>query len=202
MQMIKMLVERGQSMTEDDVLVSRGKAGDSHAFIELWSRHKKRLFHSAQQILKNREDAEEAVQEAFMKAYLHLHNFDGRSQFSTWITRILINTALMMLRKKRGYVEISLSSSSGDQEGSDWELPDRTQDIESHYLGLERGKWLMKAIRRLPPTLRSVIEIQLTGDLPVSDIARSVGISVPAAKSRLLRARAALRNSLQVSQQY
>jgi RNA polymerase sigma-70 factor (ECF subfamily) len=202
MQMIKMLVKMPIDVTKDDVLVSRGKAGDSHAFIELWDRHKNRLFHSARQILKSPEDAEEAVQEAFIKAYLHLHSFDGRSQFSTWMTRILINTALMMLRKKRGRVEISLSSSSGDQEGSDWELPDRTQDIESRYLGIERGKRLTKAIRRLPPTLRTVIEIQLTREVPVSDIARSVGISVPAAKSRLLRARAALRDSLQVSREF
>jgi Sigma-70 region 2 len=85
----------------DEILVAAAKLGDRPAFAELWARHSKKSLQIAYQITKNREDAEDVLQEAWTKAYVHLKSFDGKARFSTWLTRIAINTALMTLRRKR-----------------------------------------------------------------------------------------------------
>ena len=94
--------------TEDEVLVAAAKVGDHSAFAELWNRHSKRAFSTMYRITKNRQDAEDGLQDAFLKAYVHLNNFDGRSTFATWLTRIAINSALMILRKKRAHPEAQI----------------------------------------------------------------------------------------------
>jgi RNA polymerase sigma-70 factor (ECF subfamily) len=180
---------------DDDTFVARARRGDSHAFRELWSRHHRKLFHVAFKILRNREDAEDVIQDSFLKAYTHLDGFDGRSQFSTWLTRIVINGALQVLRKKR-FVGISIDCGFGDEEGS-WDLPDRSPDAEANYLKTELDERLRAAIRSLPRTLRCVVELRLSHEGPLSEIAESAGISLPATKSRLLRARRNLRQSIQ-----
>jgi RNA polymerase sigma factor (sigma-70 family) len=120
----------------DDVLVAAAKLGDRPAFTELWERHSQCAFSAAYRITKNRADAEDSIQDAWMKAYLHLERFDGRATFSTWVTRIAINSALMMLRKKRNHPETSLETGEGD-DWRYWEIPDRSMDAETRLIARE-----------------------------------------------------------------
>lgn len=182
--------------SNDEMLVAAAKSGESRAFSELWNRHSKKIFNTMYRVTRNRQDAEDALQDAFLKAFLHLNNFDGRSSFSTWLTRIAINSALMILRKKRAHPEVSMDASADGESWQNWEVPDRRVNIEEHYVRSERERHLKRAIRRLRPALRNVIEIQQTHDGSVKEIAEMAGISVAATKSRLLRARTVLRRSL------
>jgi RNA polymerase sigma-70 factor (ECF subfamily) len=182
--------------TSDELLVTASKFGEDWAFSELWNRHSKKIFNTMYRVTRNRQDAEDALQDAFLKAYLHLKNFDGRSSFSTWLTRIAINSALMILRKKRSHPEISMDGSADGETWQNWEVPDRSVNTEEHYARRERERHLKRAIHRLRPALRNVIEIQQAHDGSVREIAEVAGISIAATKSRLLRARTVLRRSL------
>ena len=133
-----------------------------------------------------------------MKAYIHLNTFDGRSKFSTWLTRIAINSALMILRKKRSHPETSMDWSADGETWQQWEVTDKRVNIEDHYVTKEAERHLKRAIGRLRPGLRTVIEIQQS-DSSIREIADVAGISVAATKSRLLRAKTVLRRSLQSS---
>jgi RNA polymerase sigma-70 factor (ECF subfamily) len=181
----------------DEILVTAAKSGEHVAFSELWNRHSKKAFNTMYRITKNRQDAEDALQDAFLKAFVHLKNFDGRSAFSTWLTRIAINSALMILRKKRAHPEASMDWSPDGETWQQWEMEDGTANIEERYAREEGQQHLKRAIRRLRPTLRNIIEIQQLHDSSVKEIAEMAGISVAAAKSRLVRARTVLRRSLQ-----
>jgi RNA polymerase sigma factor (sigma-70 family) len=121
-----------------------------------------------------------------VKAYLHLNTFDGRAQFMTWLTRIAINSSLMILRRKRARPETSMDIGDGDT--SQWEIADQTKSVEELYTGQERVERLKRAICRLQPTLRNVVEIHQSEDRSVKEVAELAGISVAATKSRLLRA--------------
>jgi len=179
----------------DEVLVGAAKLGDRPAFGELWERHSYKAFQAAYRITKNRDDAEDSVQDAWMKAYVHLTTFDGRARFSTWLTRIVINSALMTLRRKRSRPETSMEFTDGET-WQEWEIPDKTMNVEELYSSHERIERLKRAICRLQPTLRNVVEIHQSNNGTVEEIADLAGISVAATKSRLLRARRALRKDL------
>ena len=181
------------------ILVEAAKSGNHSAFEELWARHSDTAFRSAYRILGNREDAEDTLQDAWMKAFVHLKTFDGRSKFSTWLTRIAINSALMVLRRKRSHPETSMDWSGDGETWEQWEVPDNRSNIEDLYLKKEAELKLEEAIESLRPPLRSVIEIQRLHYGTHKEIADAAGISVAALKSRLLRARALLRSSLQSS---
>jgi RNA polymerase sigma factor (sigma-70 family) len=179
----------------DEMLASRAKSGDMDAFVELSKRHANRVFQTAYRITKNRQDAEDALQEAFLNAFTHLKNFEGRSSFSTWLTRIAINSALMTLRKKRNSHEIPIDDGPvGNFVIREPQSP--MGDPESHYVRGERHKLLRKAIHRLPPIYREVIHLQETKEHSLREIAQSLGITVPAVKSRLSRAKNALRTAM------
>lgn len=130
-----------------------------------------------------------------MKAYVHLQTFDGRAKFSTWITRIAINSALMMLRRKRAHPETSIEVTDGET-WRHWEIADRTQDVEQHYVMHENAERLARAICRLNPILRVVVDIHQSDDRSVKEVAALAGISVSATKSRLLRAKTILRRAM------
>lgn len=179
----------------DEVLVAAAKLRDHHAFVELWTRHSRTAFNVAYRITRNRDDAEDAIQDAWMKAYMHLDTFDGRAKFSTWLARIAINSSLMVLRRKRACPETSMEIKDGDI-GRHWEIADQTKNVEELYARHERVEDLNRAIRRLHPTLRNVVEIRQSNDLSVKEVAELAGISVAATKSRLLRARKTLRKAL------
>jgi RNA polymerase sigma-70 factor (ECF subfamily) len=134
------------------------------------------------------------VQDAWMKANLHLNTFDGRSKFSTWITRIAINSALGILQRKRARPETSMEITDGET-WQHWEIADETKNIEELYASHERVEHLRRAICRLQPTLRNVVEIHQSNDRSIKEIAELAGISVAATKARLLRARKILRSS-------
>jgi RNA polymerase sigma factor (sigma-70 family) len=184
---------------DDEILVASAKMGDQSAFSKLWNRHSKRAFNTVYRITKNRQDAEDGLQDAFLKAFVHLKAFDGRSTFSTWLTRISINSALMILRKRRAHPEASMEWTTDGDTWQQWEVADREANVEEHYAKKEVEWRLELAIDRLRPTLRNVIEIQRLHCFSVKEVAEVVGISVAATKSRILRARTMLRRSLQSS---
>ena len=191
------IVDIDYSPTEmsDETLAARAKSGEMDAFVELSQRHANRVFQTTYRITKNRQDAEDALQEAFLNAFTHLKNFEGRSSFSTWLTRIAINSALMALRKKRNCHEIPIDGGPvGNFVIREPQSP--MGDPESHYVRGERHKLLRKAIHRLPPIYREVIHLQETKEHSLREIAQSLGITVPAVKSRLSRAKNALRTAM------
>jgi RNA polymerase sigma-70 factor (ECF subfamily) len=183
----------------DEDLVAAAKLRDHPAFAELWTRHSNTAFKMAYRITGNRDDAEDAIQDAWMKAYTHLNTFDGRAKFSTWLTRIAMNSALMILRKRRAHPETSMDWSADGETWQQWEMVDKKANIEEHYARKESRRRLNRAIHRLRPALRHIIEIQQSHDSSVKEIAQVAGISVAATKSRLLRARTLLRRSLRTS---
>ncbi len=181
--------------TSDESLVAEAKLGDRSAFGELWKRHSRTAFTKVYQITKNRADAEDVIQDAWIKAFIHLNTFDGRAKFSTWLTRIAINSALMALRRRRSRPEATLESADVET----WqirEFADKTTDVEEQYVTRESVERLKQAICRLNPQLRAVIEIQQTKDGQVKEVAELAGISISATKSRLSRARTILRRAL------
>ena len=179
----------------DEMLAARAKSGDMDAFVKLSQRHANRDFQTTYRVTRNRQDAEDALQEAFLNAFTHIKNFEGRSSFSTWLTRIAINSALMTLRKKRNSHEIPLDDGPvGNFVIREPQSP--MGDPESHYVRGERHKLLRKAIHRLPPIYREVIHLQESKEHSLREIAQSLGITVPAVKSRLSRAKNALRTAM------
>jgi RNA polymerase sigma-70 factor (ECF subfamily) len=177
----------------DEVLVRAAKLGDRVAFAKLWERHSKTAFHAACRIMKNRADAEDVIQEAWIRAYVHLKSFDGTAKFSTWLTRIAINSALMTLRRKRSRPETPMEITDGET-WRHWEIADERSDVEQDYIRGETAQHLRCAIRRLAPNLRVVVEIHQLSDGALKEIADLAGISVAATKSRLFRARTILRS--------
>ena len=183
----------------DEVLVAAAKLGNHTAFGELWKRYSNTVFNMVFRVTANRDDAEDAIQDAWMKAYTHLNTFHGRAKFSTWLTRIAINSALTILRRKRSHREDPLEWCVDGEGWQQWEVGDKRANVEEHYAKKETKRDLQQAINRLRPSLRIIIEIQQSHDGSVKEIADAAGISVAAAKSRLLRARTAIRRSLQSS---
>jgi RNA polymerase sigma-70 factor, ECF subfamily len=181
----------------DALLVSAAKSGDSIAFVELSTRHSEMILRRTYRIVKNWQDAEDVLQESFMKAFVHLNGFEERSSFSSWLTRIAINSALMLLRKRRGHLEIS-TDGIDDEFGvwHRWGPRDGAESPESRCARREREELLKGAIQGLPPLLREVVQLSHGQDRSMEEIAQFLGISVPAVKSRLARARTALRISL------
>ena len=181
----------------DDALVSSAKRGEHSAFTELWHRHSGRAFTKIYRITGNRQDAEDALQDSFLNAFTHLKTFDGRSQFSTWLTRIATNSALMILRRRKSRPSISMDSCVDGSMPPKWAAIDPAPDAEAEYLRLERDRRLKHAIDQLHPKLRGVVEMRVKQDHPLKDISARAGISLPAVKARLMRARGVLRQSME-----
>jgi RNA polymerase sigma factor (sigma-70 family) len=185
-----------ESHEPEKSLVEAAKAGKSTAFEALCKRHAQQLLRTALRITRNREDSEDAVQDALMRAFIHLRDFDGRSNFATWLTRIAINSALMILRKKRSSHEIAMAGT--DDSGADspgYEIPDRAPNPERRYAQSEKERILRRAVGRLRPTLREVVEIQQLQERSMRETADAMCISVAATKARLFHAKVALRKS-------
>jgi RNA polymerase sigma-70 factor (ECF subfamily) len=172
-------------------LVEAAKRGSHPEYAELCRRHSHVAFCMIQRITRNREDSEDVLQETLMRAFVHLDKFDGRSAFSTWFTRIAINSALMAIRKRKSTVG-TVPDNNIDAVSEAWRYPemiDPSPNPESHYAEREAERQVLQAVRGLPPMLRKCIEIRYAQDLSVAEVAAHVGISVAAAKSRLLRAK-------------
>jgi RNA polymerase sigma factor (sigma-70 family) len=171
--------------------------GDTWAFEQLYQQSAPRVLKTLYRITRNREDAEDALQEAFLNAFVHARDFGGRSSFTTWFTRIAINSALMILRKKRAHPEHSLDEDGGDA-GSPPKtciVADSAANPERLYAQAERERMLKVAVSDLRPTIRKAVEVGQLQDRSMRETAQALGISVAAAKARLFHARAALRRS-------
>jgi RNA polymerase sigma factor (sigma-70 family) len=176
-------------------LVEAAKGGQQGAFAALCEKHTQQLLRAAHRITKSREDAEDAVQDALIRAFIHLRDFDGRSTFSTWLTRIAINSALMILRKRRTLTEVTLDSSPEDTVGFVHEIADQAPNPEARYARHEQKRLLRQAVQKLRPSLRSAVEIRQLQEVSMQETADAMGISLAAAKARLFHAKAALRKS-------
>jgi RNA polymerase sigma-70 factor, ECF subfamily len=188
----------GQDKQGDVLLVLAACSGDAHAFVELSKPHSKRILLTLYRITNNWHDAEDALQEALMKAFLHLDSFHGKASFSTWFTSIAVNTALMLLRKRRGVLKIAIDNAGEVGTCSELDFKDTRENPEQCFERQQRADLIQSAIQRLPSALRKVVVLRYSGDLSIKEIALSLGISQAATKSRLLRARIMLRGFVQL----
>ena len=175
-------------------LISAAISGDYAAFSDLCQRYSSHLLSTAQRITRNREDAEDALQDALMRAFIHLRSFDHRAQFSTWLTRIAINSALMILRKRKRHIAISIDSSHQEEDRfSTFEVADDADDPECCLLKSETDQWLTREIGDLDQKLRIALEVWIAQGSSTKEGARRLNISTAAFKARVTRAKAALR---------
>jgi RNA polymerase sigma-70 factor (ECF subfamily) len=181
----------------DEELVAAAKGGDEVAFETLVKRHQQTIFLLALRYTRSREDAEDIVQQTFQRAFIHLLGFEGRSSFSTWLTSIAINHALILLRKRRALRELQIDDSSSDEGTSPaLEIADASPDPEASYLQGERARILSAAVGELSPGMQRAVELQELGELTTRETARHMGLSVSAVKTRLFRAKRSLAKSL------
>jgi RNA polymerase sigma-70 factor (ECF subfamily) len=186
-----------QAGVDEATLVSQAREGDTRAFGELVRRYEGKIFRLAQHVTQNREDAEDVLQETFMKAYEHLDQFQGNSKFYTWIVRIAVNQALMKLRRRK--TDKSVSIDENIDTGEDTivrEIAAWDEDPEQRFGRDELGRILDTAIQSLDTPYRSVFVLRDIEELSTEETADALGLSVPAVKSRLLRARLQLREKL------
>jgi RNA polymerase sigma factor (sigma-70 family) len=178
-------------------LVAAVKSGDASAFETLVKRHERKIFALAFRYTRVREDAEDVVQETFQKAFIHFHKFEGKSSFSTWATRIAINQALMLLRRRRALSEVTIDDSSSHEETTPAsELADAGPDPETTYVQKEEAQILSAAMRRLRPGMRGAIELCDLRELSNLEAAARLGVSVGTVKARVFHARRKLGETL------
>ena len=185
------------ALTDERLLVSRAKSGCSNAFGELYERHRLKIFRTVLRILGNRQDAEDAVQRSFQRAFTNVGRFREDSTFSTWVTRIAINEALMLLRQRRVSTPLSDSHNENDQTLSALDSRDEHPSPEQLLVKNELQTALLQAISNLRETLRSVILLKELQGLTIAETARRLGLSVSAVKARVFHARRYLRTYLE-----
>jgi RNA polymerase sigma-70 factor (ECF subfamily) len=185
---------------EDLSLVLDAQHGSMAAFEELVKRHERRMFRIAHNLLHHRQDAEDAVQEVFLKAFRKLQQFQGRSKFATWLARITVNEALAKLRREPAFWSSLAEDPQDEAEAeagiSPQEIRDWAPDPESVYTALELRELLEKNLRRLSPKARSVFLLHDVEGLSLEETAQALGLSVSAVKTRSRRARLQLREWL------
>src|SRR3954466_15048533 len=183
--------------TDEQVLVQAAREGDIAAFETLLKRYDRNVFRIANHITQNREDAEDVVQDAFLKAYQKLDQFQGNSKFYTWLVRIAVNEALMKLRKRKASKTVSIDEDVETDEGFvPREVTDWSPNPEQQYKQAELSGILEKTIQGLPSGFRTVFVLRDVEGLSTEETADALGLTVPAVKSRLLRARLQLRERL------
>jgi len=183
--------------TDELALVQAAKRGDVAAFEQLVKRYDRNIFRIAQHITQNREDAEDVVQDAFLKAYENLEQFQGNSKFYTWLVRIAVNESLMKLRRRRSDRTVSLDEDIKTEEDTmPREVADWAPNPEQLYKQGELKDILRKTIQGLPASFRTVFVLRDVEGLSTEETAEALDLSIPAVKSRLLRARLQLRERL------
>jgi RNA polymerase sigma-70 factor (ECF subfamily) len=188
---------RTQTASDDLVLVHACKNGDCAAFEEIVKRYDRKLFRIAQYLMHNREDAEDAVQEAFLKAFQHLDQFREDAKFSTWLIRIAVNQSLMMLRKRRSGREVSIDADFQSDDGTlPIEIADWAPNPEDLYQTAQLREILRKTLQKLGLGLRVVFVLRDIEGLSLEQTAEALGLSVVAVKARSFRARLQLRERL------
>jgi len=183
--------------SDDGGLVARAKSGSSGAFGQLYERHRARAYHTALRILRQREDAEDVVQQCFQRAFTNLARFRGDSRFSTWVTRIAINEALMLLRQRRANTPLTNTSYEDAESPFVLNLADETPTPEQTVAANELRAALIQAISDLRKNLRTVVLLREFQGLTNEETAQHLGLSVSAVKARVFHARRWLRGRLE-----
>jgi RNA polymerase sigma-70 factor (ECF subfamily) len=187
---------------DDLVLVDRVLKGDRHSFESLVRRHERRVFRVTLAVLGNAEDAEDAMQDAFIKAFRHLGQFRRESRFTTWLTRIAVNEALHKRQKRRAWVALD-DSREAPVQGEEQVMPRRFEawraDPEKLYGKQELRRIIEDAIESLPPIYREAFVLRDVEEMSAEEAAEAIGITVAALKSRILRARLMMREALAAS---
>jgi RNA polymerase sigma-70 factor (ECF subfamily) len=174
----------------DERLVSAAKTGSTAAFSELFSLYSKSILKRTLSITGNMQDAEDAMQDTFLRAFVHLKQFDGRSKFYTWLTRVAINSSLMFLRKRRTRCETSFEfGSPSDDLCTLLEFEDTRPNPEEFHDQTQRYRLILRSIRRLRANFRAAVEMRIIAGRSEAETAASLGISVSAVKARMFRAR-------------
>jgi RNA polymerase sigma-70 factor, ECF subfamily len=174
----------------DNEIVSAVQAGSCEAFTELYALYSRRLYKTIIAITRDPADAEDALQETFLRAYSAIHTFEGRSNIYSWLTRIAINSALLVLRRRRARAEILFDPESGaGSEFCSFEIKDYGPNPEEAYDLRQRRVNLLRAVRKLKDHLRTPLQMQMTKGSPIKEIGRALNISEAAVKTRLHRAR-------------
>jgi RNA polymerase sigma-70 factor, ECF subfamily len=181
---------------EDGFLVA-ARRGDSAAFEMLCKQSASTIFHIARRMMRSKEDAEDVMQESFQMAFIHLKSFKGGSRFSTWLSRIAINAALMKLRRKRHLRDVPLDQSTATEEPSlRHDVEDQSPNPEELYAQQERQRILFEAMNGLTPGIRKAIELRELGERSTEETAQIMGISASAVKARVFHGRRKLRAKL------
>ena len=182
---------------DESGLLAKARDGDAAAFSELVNQYSRKIYRLAKHITQNDSEAEDVLQETFLKAFEHLGNFQGQSKFYTWIVRIAVNESLMKLRKRKSDRTVPLDEplDTGEdtvvREVAVWD-----ENPEQQYSREEIAQILDEAVQSLKPTFRTVFVLRDIEELSTEETAEALGISIPAVKSRLLRARLQLREKL------
>src|SRR5256885_1690322 len=185
------------AVSDELALVQAAKQGDVSAFEQLVKRYDRNIFRLAQHITQTREEAEDVVQDAFIRAYQNLDQFQGNSKFYTWLVRIAVNESLMKLRRRKTSKTVSMDEDVETEEGSmPREFADWSPNPEQQYGQSELSDILRKTIQGLPTSFRTVFVLRDVEGLSTEETAEMLHLSVPAVKSRLLRARLQLRERL------
>jgi RNA polymerase sigma-70 factor (ECF subfamily) len=188
--------QRATARDEDGFLVA-AKRGDSAAFETLCKQSASTVFHIARRMMRSKEDAEDVVQESFQMAFIHLKSFKGGSRFSTWLSRIAINAALMKLRRKRHLQDVPLDQSTEAEEPFlQHDVEDQNPNPEELYAQRERQRILFEAMNGLTPGIRKAIELRELGERSTDETAQIMGISASAVKARVFHGRRKLRAKL------
>jgi RNA polymerase sigma-70 factor, ECF subfamily len=187
----------GHSEVSEDDLITAAQRGDQQAFMELCGRHstvtKRKIF----TIVRNHEDAEDALQDTLLRAYTHLTSFRRSCKFSTWLTTIGMNSALMIMRRRRARRETYSNTCSLDTGTAELQEPvDRSLSPEGNYLKQQAILLVRREVEKLRPSLRSVVNHYYESDCSLEETAKAQEISLAAVKSRLMRGRVRLRSSL------
>jgi RNA polymerase sigma-70 factor, ECF subfamily len=189
--------KRRTDVRDEYAFLAAAKRGDSAAFESLCKQSAKMVFRVARRMMRNNEDAEDVLQESFQQAFIHLNSFNGDSRFSTWLSSIAINAALMKLRKKQHLWDVSLDESAENERSSPrLDVEDRGLNPEQLYAQTERQQVLAKAMNELTPGTRKVIELRELDERSGEETARIMGISVSAVKARVFHGRKKLRERL------
>ncbi len=185
-------------LDNEDVLVAEARAGNAESFAALINQYDRYIYRLALNITGNQEDAEDVLQDSFLKAYTNLAQFQGNSRFYTWLVRIAVNEALMKLRKRRGASWVSLDEpvETEDRSLMPQEIADWADNPEESYAKAELQDILNQTMQKLEPQFRTVFVLRDVENFSTEETAKMLGLSVPAVKSRLLRARLKLRELL------
>jgi RNA polymerase sigma-70 factor (ECF subfamily) len=185
-------------LDNEDVLVAEARAGNAESFATLINQYDRHIYRLALNITGNQEDAEDVLQDSFLKAYSNLSQFQGDSRFYTWLVRIAVNEALMKLRKRRraSWVSLDEPAETDDHSLMPREIEDWAENPERTYAETELRDIMSEAIEKLEPQFRTVFVLRDVEELSTEETAKMLGLSVPAVKSRLLRARLKLREQL------